>query len=141
MPPKGTTGIKCRANGRRGKKAEQNSGNRDAGHRTPRGRRTLSEEKERTRSVNNKKGIAPQVNDQKPHMDGRRIDANNMGGQCYEELGLTMGRAKPINYADSVYTLRSKRSPAHMLSRTPSRKNGSERVNTVSLAERWASSG
>ena len=82
MPPKGTTGIKCQANGRRGNKAEQNSGNRDARHRTPRGRRTLSEEKERTRSVNNKKGIAPQVNDPKPHMDGRRIDANIRAGNA-----------------------------------------------------------
>ena len=89
MPPKGTTGIKCRANGRRGNKAERNSGNRDAGrrtqdtgHRTPRGRRTLSEEKERTRSVNNKKGIASHVNDQKPHMDGRRIDANIGAGNA-----------------------------------------------------------
>lgn len=80
MPPKGTTGIKCGANGRRGNKAERNSGNRDAGHKTPRGRRTLSEEKERTRSVNNKKGIAPQVNDQKPHIDERRIDANIWAG-------------------------------------------------------------
>ena len=50
------------------------------------------------------------------------------------------GVAKPIGYADSVYALRSKRSPAHMLSRTPSRKNGSERVYTVSALARWASS-
>ena len=48
--------------------------------------------------------------------------------------------AKPIGYTDSVYALRSKRSPAHMLSRTPSRKNGSERVYTVSALARWASS-
>lgn len=76
MPPKGTTGIKCRANGRRGNKAERNSGNRDAGHRTTRteGRNRRTEQK--TRSVNNKKGIAPQVNAPKPHMDVRRIDAN-----------------------------------------------------------------
>jgi len=60
---------------------------------------------------------------------------NHMTKLCGER-----GVAKPINYADSVYTLRSKRSPAHILSRTPSRKNGSERVYTVSLAERWASS-
>ena len=36
----------------------------------------LMDKGEIKRSVNNKKGIAPQVNDQKPHMDGRRIDAN-----------------------------------------------------------------
>ena len=87
MPPKGTTGIECRANGRRGNKAERNSGNRDAGRRTPRGRRTLSEEKERTRSVNNKKGIAPQVNGPKPHMDGRRIDANIWAGNAMSSWG------------------------------------------------------
>ena len=62
------------------------------------------------------------------------ITKNHMTKLCGER-----GVAKPINYADSVYTLRSKRSPAHILSRTPSRKNGSERVYTVSLAERWAS--
>ena len=62
------------------------------------------------------------------------ITKNYMTKLCGER-----GVAKPINYADSVYTLRSKRSPAHILSRTPSRKNGSERVYTVSLAERWAS--
>lgn len=80
MPPKGTTGIKCRANGRRRNKAERNSGNRDAGHRTTRteGRNRRAEQK--TRSVNNKKGIAPQVNALKPHMDARRIDANNRAG-------------------------------------------------------------
>lgn len=58
----------------------------------------------------------------------------------YDEIMRRGEVAKPINYADSVYTLRSKRSPAHILSRTPSRKNGSERVYTVSLAEQWASS-
>lgn len=57
----------------------------------------------------------------------------------YDEIMRRGEVAKPINYADSVYTLRIKRSPAHILSRTPSRKNGSERVYTVSLAERWAS--
>ena len=62
------------------------------------------------------------------------ITKNHITKLCGER-----GAAKPINYADSVYTLRSKRSPAHILSRTPSRKNGSERVYTVSLAERWAS--
>ena len=38
--------------------------------------------------------------------------------------------------SDSVYTLWSKRSPAHMLSRTPSRKNDSKRVSTISALAR-----
>ena len=57
----------------------------------------------------------------------------------YDEIMRRGEVAKPIDYADSVYTRRSKRSPAHILSRTPSRKNGFERVYTVSLAEQWAS--
>ena len=72
-----------------------------------------------------------------------RLGGNGQKGQNGHNKKLydkVMRRARStINYADSVYTLRSKRSPAHILSRTPSRKNGSERVYTVSLAERWAS--
>ena len=66
-------------------------------------------------------------------------DSRSLLCSTYDEAVRRVRSSEAHNYADSVYTLRSKRSPAHILSRTPSRKNGSERVYTVSLAERWAS--
>ena len=67
-------------------------------------------------------------------------DSRSLLCSTYDEAVRRVRSSEAHNYADSVYTLRSKRSPAHILSRTPSRKNGSEKVYTASALARWASS-